>query len=62
MAAKLFSSTYLQAGIDGSRNWDLSCRRQTRYQLSYADLADASILNLDVDQDLDLDLQVYKDS
>ena len=25
MAAKPFSSTYLQAGIGGAQNWDLSC-------------------------------------
>ena len=27
MAAKLVSSTYLQAGIGGARNWDLLCHR-----------------------------------
>ena len=45
MAAKPFSSTYLQAGIGGVQNWDLSyhhsqCEiRQTLYQMSYADSA-----------------------
>ena len=35
MAAKLVSSTYLQAGIGGARNWDLLCHRWMPYRLSY---------------------------
>ena len=37
ITAKLFSSTYLQAGIGGAQNWDLYCCSQTLYEMSYAD-------------------------
>ena len=49
MAAKPFSSTYLQAGIGGARNWDLSYLRillradQVYYCCSKSDVIRATI-------------------
>ena len=38
MAAEPISSMYLQAGIGGAGNWDLSCHRRTLYWLNYAQM------------------------
>ena len=42
MAAQLFSSTHMRAGIGGAQNGDLSCRRRTFYRLSYTGSASKS--------------------
>ena len=36
MAAESISSMYLQTGIGGTQNWELSCHRRMLFRLSYA--------------------------